>query len=143
MTEIFLKLLNMSISASWLVAAVILLRAFFKKAPSWISCLLWAIVALRLVMPFTFESAISLIPSPELIPLDVAVSEAPAIHSGIPVVNNAVNPLVTQHVSTGRTGLDEILFYATTIWVAGAALMLLYGMVTYLKLYRQLRVSLC
>jgi beta-lactamase regulating signal transducer with metallopeptidase domain len=97
MTSVFLKLLNMSIAASWLVLAVIALRFLLKKAPSWISCLLWGIVALRLVMPFTIESALSLIPSGEVIPLNIASSQVPAIYSGIPAVNSAVNPVVTQH----------------------------------------------
>ena len=85
MSAIFLKLVNMSISASWLVLAVIVLRFFLKKTPKWITCLLWCIVALRLVMPFTIESGLSLIPSAEVIPQDIITSQIPAIHSGIPV----------------------------------------------------------
>lgn len=68
MTEIFIKLINLSLSASWLVLAVLLLRLCLKKTPKWITCVLWGIVALRLVMPFTFESSLSLIPSAEVIP---------------------------------------------------------------------------
>lgn len=142
MTAIFLKLLNMSIAASWLVLAVILLRFFLKKAPRWIMCLLWGIVALRLVMPFAVESAFSLIPSAEVIPLDVAASETPAIYSGIPAVNSAVNPLVTQHFSPGGSGLEEILLYAAMVWLTGMAIMLLYSTVTYLKLHHQVKASI-
>ena len=137
MNTVFLKLLNMSIAASWLVLAVIVLRLFLKKAPSWIACLMWGIVALRLIMPFTFESAFSLIPSAEVIPLDVAISETPAIHSGIPVVNSTVNPVVTQHFAADGNGLENLLHYAAVIWLAGVAIMLLYSLVTYLKLHRQ------
>lgn len=142
MTEFFLKLLNMSIAASWLVLAVILLRIFLKKSPRWITCLLWAIVALRLVMPFTLESSFSLIPSPEVIPLNVTVTETPAIYSGIPAVNSTVNPLFTQHVPTGGDLLETIVQYAATLWLAGFAVMLLYGIVTYLRLRHQVKVSI-
>lgn len=142
MTAVFLKLLNMSIAASWLVLAVILLRFFLKKGPKWITCLLWGIVGLRLVMPFTFESAISLIPSAEVIPLNMAVSETPAIYSGIPAVNSAVNPLVTQYFSTGENIIEKVLFYAAIAWMTGMVVILLYSLVTYLKLWRQVRVSI-
>lgn len=140
MTTVFLKLLNMSIAASWLVLAVILLRALLKKSPRWITCLLWGIVALRLLMPFTFESNLSLIPSQEVIPMNVAVTETPAIHSGIPAVNSAVNPLFT--TDTFPTILDEVLHYAAIAWLAGAALLLIYSGISYIRLYLQIRASL-
>ena len=141
MTDIFLKLLNMSIAASWLVLAVIILRVFLKKSPKWIICLLWGIVALRLVMPFTFESSFSLIPSAEVIPMDVAVTETPAIYSGIPAVNSAVNPLFTQHLAPGENILDTVLSYAAIVWLTGVVIMLLYSIVTYARVYHQVRVS--
>ena len=65
MSEIFLKILNMSIAASWLILAIIIIRPFLKKAPKRILCLLWAIVAIRLILPFSIESIFSLIPSSE------------------------------------------------------------------------------
>ena len=67
MSDIFLKLFNMSITASWVIMAVILLRFFLRRAPKWLRCILWAIVAVRLVCPFSFESVFSLIPSAEII----------------------------------------------------------------------------
>ena len=67
MSSLFLKIVNMSIAASWLILAVVLLRVVLKKAPKWIHVLLWGIVALRLICPFSFESAFSLIPSAETI----------------------------------------------------------------------------
>ena len=75
----FLKLLNMGLTASWLVLAVLLLRILLKKAPKWTHCLLWAIVAVRLVLPVTFESSLSLVPSGEVIPADIVVTQTPAI----------------------------------------------------------------
>lgn len=142
MTAVFLKLLNMSIAASWLVLAVMILRVFLKKAPSWIVCLLWGIVALRLLMPVTLESPFSLIPSAEVIPMDVTVSETPAIYSGIPAVNSAINPVVTQSFVPGEHGLEKLVLYATVIWLVGVGVMLVYSAVTYWKLHRQVSVSI-
>ena len=71
MNELFLKIINMSISASWLVLAVRILRFVLKKAPKWVNVLLWGIVAIRLICPFSFESQLSLIPSAETIPLNI------------------------------------------------------------------------
>ena len=59
MSGIFLKLLNLSISASWLVLVVLALRLVLKRAPKWVNVLLWGMVALRLMLPFSIESALS------------------------------------------------------------------------------------
>ena len=62
MTDVFYKILQMSISASWLILAIVVLRIFLKKVPRKIICFLWALVAIRLVCPFAIESRFSLIP---------------------------------------------------------------------------------
>ena len=76
MTALFLKLLNMSISAGWLILAVMVLRLVLKRAPKWINCVLWALVAVRLLCPLSIESALSLLPSSETISRDGAVRAA-------------------------------------------------------------------
>ena len=68
MNEFLLKILNMSISASCIILVVLLLRLLLKKAPKWINVLLWGIVAVRLICPFTIESAMSLMPSVDISP---------------------------------------------------------------------------
>lgn len=141
MTQIFIKLLNLSISASWLVLAVLVLRFFLKKAPKWITCVLWCIVALRLVMPFTLQSSFSLIPSAEVIPQNIVTSLEPAIHSGIPAVNSTVNPIVTQQVMQEENTIQEVLSVASQVWVAGAILMVLYGVASVLALRHRVRAS--
>ena len=60
MGGIFLNLLNMSITASWLILAVLGIRLLFRRIPKWITCLLWGVVAIRLIFPFSIESAFSL-----------------------------------------------------------------------------------
>lgn len=142
MTQLFLKFLNMSISASWLVLMVLLLRLFFRKAPKWISCLLWSLVALRLFIPFSFESAFSLIPSAQVIPQNIATTQTPAIYSGISAVNNAVNPLFTQNLAPETRVLETALSYASVIWLAGAAALLLYSAISCWRLRRQVRASI-
>ena len=119
MTTIFLKLLNMSIAASWLVLAVVLLRPLLKKAPKWISCLLWGIVALRLMVPVAPESDFSLIPSAEVIPQDIIQLETPEIHSAIPVINDAVNPLFTGYLTPEKGILEKGVSFASAVWAAG------------------------
>lgn len=141
MTELFLKLLNMSISASWLVAVVLLLRQLLKRTPKWITCVLWSIVALRLVFPFFAESPLSLIPSAEVIPQNIVTSQTPAIHSGIPAVNSVINPVVTQRVMEQETILAKALAVATAVWAVGAAVMILYGVFSWLLLRYRVKAS--
>ena len=89
MTDVFLKILNMSITASWLLLAVFLVRLLLKKAPKWVSGVFWAMAALRLIIPFSLPSDFSLIPSTETIPPDIALMQKPAITSGLELVNQA------------------------------------------------------
>ena len=90
MSEFFLNIVNMSISASWIVLAVLLLRLLLKKAPKWINGILWGIVGLRLIMPFSFESIFSLIPSSETIS-KAPDSPRPHFESGVTIIDNQVN----------------------------------------------------
>ena len=94
MTGLFLKIVNMSLTASWLILAVLVLRFVLKKAPKWVNVLLWGLVGVRLVCPFSIESALSLIPSTETIRPEIMMEAEPSIESGIPAVNNALNPII-------------------------------------------------
>ena len=87
MEAVFLKILNMSMTASWVILTVILLRLLLKKAPKWIMGILWGFVAIRLIVPFSLESIFSLIPSAEPIPENIFTAENPVINSGIPSLN--------------------------------------------------------
>ena len=140
MGELFLKTLNMSIAASWLIMAVVLLRLVLKKAPKWIVVLLWGIVALRLVVPFSFESALSLIPSAETFNAHNIQYETPAISSGIPAINNAVNPVLGETFAPNPAGSVNPLyvwtFIVSVIWFIGIAAMLLYAVISYVRVRR-------
>ncbi len=84
MTQFFIQLLNASIASSWLIGAVLLARLIIKgRSPRWIACLLWGLVALRLVVPFSVESPLSLVPETPEITLDFS-EEAPSETESIP-----------------------------------------------------------
>ena len=147
MAAVFLKLLNLSISASWLVLAVLVLRLISKRSPKWVNVLLWGIVALRLVLPFSIESALSLIPSAETVsPAAVQFAPAPTITSGVSVIDNAVNPSLSEHFAAVPTASVNPLYVwaylAGWVWLIGLGVMLLYALVSYLRLRRRVSVSL-
>ena len=142
MSDLFLKIVNMSISASWLVVAVLILRLVLKKAPKWVNVLLWGIVAVRLICPLSFESALSLIPSSETIPLDIEMAAKPTIDSGVPAINSVVNPVLSsfappQHVLTSANPLQIWIPILNIIWLIGVGTFLLYTAVSYWRLRRK------
>ena len=142
MNELFLKNINMSISASWLILAVLILRLVLKKAPKWVNVLLWGIVAVRLICPLSFESALSLIPSSETIPLDIEMAAKPTIDSGVPAINSVVNPVLSsfappQHVLTSANPLQIWIPILNIIWLIGVGALLLYTAVSYWRLCRK------
>ena len=147
MAAVFLKLLNLSISASWLVLAVLVLRLVSKRSPKWMNVLLWGIVALRLVLPFSIESALSLIPSAETVsPEVVQFDPAPTITSGVEFIDNAVNPSLSESFAAAPLASVNPLYVwaylAGWVWLIGLGAMLLYALVSYLRLRRRVRVSL-
>ena len=136
MADIFLKIINMSISASWLVLAVLILRLLLKKAPKWITVLLWGIVAIRLICPFSIESVMSLIPSAETI---TKVPDAPRPHfeSGVTIIDNQVNDYLVGHYYEGVTRPTGHFVDVTTIlamvWLAGIVVLLAYTIISYFR----------
>ena len=147
MSVIFLKLLNLSISASWLVLVVLVLRLVLKRAPKWVDVLLWGMVALRLMLPFSIESALSLIPSAEtLSPEVVRFDPAPTITSGVEFIDNAVNPSLSESFAAAPLASVNPLYVWTYlagwVWLIGLAAMLLYALVSYLRLRRRVSASI-
>ena len=147
MSGIFLKLLNLSISASWLVLAVLALRLVLRRAPKWVNVLLWGMVALRLMVPFSIESALSLIPSAEtLSPEVVRFDPAPTITSGVEFIDNAVNPSLSESFAAAPLASVNPLYVWTYlagwVWLIGLAAMLAYALVSYLRLRRRVSASI-
>lgn len=142
MTEFFLNIVNMSISASWIVLAVMLLRLLLKKAPKWITVLLWGIVAVRLVCPFSIESAFSLIPSPQTINPEVALNP-PAIHSGVPIIDDVMNPIIGEATITFQPEKNLNFFqfmmpYLAGLWLVGMIALLIYTVVSFVRVKRKI-----
>ena len=147
MSGIFLKLLNLSISASWLVLTVLALRMVLRRAPKWVNVLLWGMVALRLVLPFSIESALSLIPSAETVsPEVVRFDPAPTITSGVEFIDNAVNPSLSESFAAAPLASVNPLYVWTYlagwVWLIGLTAMLLYALVSYLRLRRRVSASI-
>ena len=147
MSGIFLKLLNLSISASWLVLVVLALRLVLKRAPKWVNVLLWGMVALRLMLPFSIESALSLIPSAETVsPEVVQFDPAPTITSGVTIIDNAVNPSLSESFAAAPLASVNPLYVWTYlagwVWLLGLAAMLAYALVSYLRLRRRVSASI-
>ena len=145
MEHVFIELLNMSITASWLVLAIILFRLLFKKAPKALHVGLWALVGIRLICPFSIESVLSLVPSTETIPQDIVYSDAPTIESGIPALNSTVNPIISEtlkpEVGASVNPVQIWLFAASNIWVIGIIVMFLYTAISYWRIHRKVRES--
>lgn len=146
MDAVFIKLLNMSISASWLILAVIMLRVILKKAPKWIRCILWGLVAVRLICPISIESIFSLIPSAETVPQDIVYANEPAVHTGVTAVNSIVNPYLSEsmapEVGASVNPLQIVVSLAAVIWIVGMIGMLLYAGVSYLRIRRKVAASI-
>jgi len=142
MSEVFLKIINMSISASYIVLAVLLLRLLLKKAPKWITVVLWGIVAVRLVCPFTIESVLSLIPSAETVSPDIMMDRTPEINTGIPIVNQVINPVIsgsfTPDPGTSANPLQLWIPTFAVIWIVGMAALLIYTVISYVKVKRKI-----
>ena len=145
MSELFLKILNMSIAAGWLILAVVLLRLVLKKAPKWICVLLWGLVAIRLICPFSFESILSLIPSAETVSPEIMTAAKPEIHTGISVLNSAVNPVISRSFAPEPTASANPLqiwtAVAAVVWAAGMAAMVIYMAVSYLLVHRRVNTA--
>lgn len=146
MSLIFLHMLNLSITASWFILAVVIVRPLLKKAPKWINCALWALVGIRLICPFSFESAMSLIPSSEVVPYDIELSANPTIDSGIPTMNRAINPLIagrfTPNPLASANPLQIVLPIVSVIWMAGMIALLIYALISYIRLKRSVGASI-
>ena len=158
MSSLFIHLLNISITAGWIVLVVVLLRFVLKKAPKWIRVALWGLVALRLLLPVSIESVLSLVPSaetvkiesvtyeivqvkdsnPEPVPVTAEESERIVLHSGFEALNSAVNPVILRTKANTVTVLKTV---AGWVWLGGAVAMLLYALISYLRLRHRVRAS--
>lgn len=145
MNALFLKVFNLSIAAGWIAIIIILLHPFLKKAPKKAACFMWAIVAARLLLPFSVESAFSLIPSINTVPDSILYDSSPIINSGIEIIDKAVNPSISKSLAPNPAEsinpAQTAVFIAVLIWIAGVAAMTAYIIISSIVLQRKLRTA--
>ncbi|MBP3481169.1 MAG: hypothetical protein J6K66_06185 [Clostridia bacterium] len=145
MDTVFLKVFNLSIAAGWLAIAVIVLRLFLKRAPKTVMCFMWAIVAARLLLPFSAESALSLIPSFDTVPDSILYAASPSINSGIEIIDNTINPSLSQSLAPNPAAsinpAQVLVFITSVIWLVGIAVMMIYMLISCIILRRKLRTA--
>lgn len=142
METVFLRLLNLSITASWLVLVVLLLRLGLKKAPRWMFCLLWGLVGLRLLLPVLPESVFSLVPNVQVVPETIIRGQTPVIGGGELGVGDALIAESLVPVAGASANTTQLtMSVLTDIWFVGAVSMLLYLLISYLKLRRQVATA--
>ena len=143
--SLFLHLLNISISASVFALAIILFRFVFKKSPKWLVVALWALVAVRLILPVSVESAMSLVPSKETIPEEIFTVDTD-VHSNTSF-GFIENPTYSEYFNSTVTVDNVKAFqrdfrFAADIWLIGVGVMLLYALVSYIRLLRTVRTAI-
>lgn len=148
MGDIFLKLLNMSITASWLIVAVLGIRLLFRKIPKWVTCLLWGIVAIRLILPFSIESQFSLLPSAEPIKSSTIVEGdvvpfVPSIDSNLGIVESTVNPVLAETFAYQETEsvapLQVFTGIVGSVWLCGMLALLIFAVASMSRLRLSVR----
>ena len=145
MEAVFLKLANLSITAGWLVLAILVVRLVFRRAPRWSVCLLWGLVGLRLICPLSIESTLSLIPNAQPLPPEIRYTATPRIDSGIDAVNSVVNPILARALTPGPMASANPTqiwsFLLSWVWIMGMAGMVLYGLISCLLLRRRVSTA--
>jgi len=143
MDKLFISILNNALVASWIILAVIALRMLFKKTPKWINCLMWVLVAIKLVIPFRIESIFSLIPTANPVPADIEYSEVPRIDTGFATVNTVINPVLESNFSATETAsanpMQVIIGIAAIVWIWGVALLIIYGLTSFILLRKKVK----
>lgn len=143
MGELFLHLLNATIRVAWLVPVVLLVRLCLPRMPKFIRPLLWGIVALRLILPFSIESAVSLLPSSQTIPDEIVYATIPSVNTGIGVVDTVINPVIGQvlapQVGDSVNPVQILLEVGGYVWAVGLGAMLVYALISYVMVRRSVR----
>ncbi|MEA4971480.1 MAG: M56 family metallopeptidase [Candidatus Pelethousia sp.] len=140
----FITLLNMSLTAGYVILALALLRLFLRRTPRRLLYALWLLPLFRLVCPVSVESMLSLLPSAQPIPPDLPYQAVPAIHSGIPALNAVVNPALAQSAPEAAASANPLQIWAfagKAIWMVGLTILLCYAIVTYTRLAYSLRYA--
>lgn len=141
--KLFLQILNMSFTGGIVIAFVLFFRLVLKKAPKVFSYGLWAVALFRLVFPFSFESAFSLLPTkPSPISQNIVFMQTPRIDTGILALNNAVSSILP--AATPETSINPLqiwVYIGSLLWVLGMVLLFIYSIATLVKLKKRLQTA--
>lgn len=142
MSAVFLQVLNMSLTASYVILFVLAARLLLKKAPKIFSYALWGIVLFRLICPFSFESLFSLLLiNPEPIPSNITYAELPQINTGIDLFDSAVNPILSAQTAAQGASINPMQIWISIgqwAWFAGITVLLIYSIISLLCLRSKL-----
>ncbi|MEG1883722.1 MAG: M56 family metallopeptidase [Clostridia bacterium] len=138
---LFLQILNMSFTASFVIAFVLLIRLVLQKTSKIFSYALWSVVLFRLVCPFSFESVFSILPTKaNPVPTNIGFMQAPQIDTGIPIINDSINAILPEAAPVVSINPLQIwIFSGQILWLLGIAILLIYSLVTLYKLTRKLK----
>ena len=147
MEGVFLHVLDRSMAVCWLILAVVCVRFMLKKAPKWIRGILWGMVALRLVIPFSLESAFSLLPEKGVVEQVLVEEEKQPSEWPIPEWNPGMEAVtvvpiggadigyVQEEVTmTGEVNLINVL---TVVWMAGMLILFFYCALSFWRLHKR------
>lgn len=144
MDAVFLNVFNRSISAGWMILAIVCLRQLFRKAPKAWRCVLWGLVGVRLLLPISLKSVLSLIPSSEVLTSEAVISTSPAVDTGVVALDAVVNPVFTAMYAAGEVTLNanhlqRWTFACGNIWRIGMLLLCVYALISYVRLKYRMR----
>ncbi len=152
MGEIFLKVLNRSITAGWIILAVLCIRLLFRKSPKWINCLLWGVAAFRLACPFSIESRFSMLPGTEPVKVSTVMegevqNYIPSIDSRMTIVQNTINPMLAESFaypeSDSAAPWQVMLQVSGFVWACGMILLTICAAAGVVRLYMLVREAVC
>ena len=144
MSDVLVKIFNMSVAASWIILVILILRVILKGTPKWINCILWSIVGARLVLPVSFVSELSLLPSAKTVS-EPLYYRGPYIESGIVTFDNYINEVIKWKYLRNQwivfETFDEIKTKLTILWLIGITALLAYALISYICLKRTTRTA--
>ena len=147
MEGIFVKLLNMSVSASSFILIAVLLRALLKRSPKWIHCLLWGLVAVRLVCPLSFESSFSLAPRADFVETKLGVQREDGRYmnsvtdAGKALNDDLDNAQNKNLANKGNADRQSDWKKISWTWFTGVVLLLGYAAISYLRFRKKVQAS--
>ena len=154
--RIFLQLLNMSITAGYVIIAVFLIRLCIRRLPKIYSYILWSIVAFRLICPFSFSFAYSFFNLryfDEMEKTETGIQyvaiETEEAGNGPVMRNETVLPIKggaldasgikqDREAVTRKMSMKELLPKVfSVVWIAGVGVLLIYTCLEIVKIKKQ------